>query len=216
MNHSPILFSTPMVRALLEGRKTMTRRIIKSQPPEWAAYPQPAGDGWEWTDRNVDADDLQHWPDYYKPMLCPYGKPGDLLWVRETWHTDEADLIYARAKHEDLMSASPIFYRADPVNNDAGCVWRPSIFMPKWASRITLKITDVRAELLRAITEEDAKSEGAEPVRGQHKFGFLNLWISINGPTGWIDNPWVWVISFEVINQNVLTYMNTNNQQPAC
>lgn len=220
MNERPIIFSAPMVRAILDGRKTQTRRVVKPQPPSWAKYPQPVVDsGWDWTDRDTDADDLLHWPDYYKPLRCPYGVPGDRLRVRETWHTDELDLAYARAayaraKHEDAMSGSPICYAADAVHDNAGCIWRPPIHMPRRASRITLEIVSVRVERVQEISEEDALAEGALefdspttfvdhgmqsvyfPGMGYARAAFIDLWESIHGPDSWSSNPWVWVIEF--------------------
>jgi len=183
MKERPILFSGPMVRAILEGRKTQTRRVVKPQP-------------------GCDPRDDEH----LDMGRCPYGQPGDRLWVREAWHTDERDLEYARAKHEDAMSDSPIYYRADPENDNAGCTWRPSIHMPRWASRITLEITRVRVERLQEISEKDAIAEGADPYLHpvhpgreglRHVDGFRSLWESINGPGSWDANPWVWVIEFK-------------------
>jgi hypothetical protein len=172
----PILFSGPMVRAILDGQKTQTRRIVK---------PQPSIEGQE-------------------PHLvrCPYGVPGDRLWVRETW--GEGGMT---------KPGDPASYAADWP--DAGAIrkWRPSIHMPRWASRIDLEVTAVRVERLQAITEEDARAEGAAHriARGgdlsgalegetpiQHVAHFRDLWDSINGErTPWASNPWVWVVSFK-------------------
>ena len=192
MADRPILFNDAMVRAILSGTKTQTRRLVKPQPPAWAQHPQPAGDGWEWTDRHEDADDLRHWPDYYKPMRCPYGQPGDRLWVREAWR----------------MSAFGPMYRAD---GDDAFGWKPSIHMPRRFSRIDLEVTGVRVERLQQIDEADAEAEGVqqapqpmatmysvdEVLRTRYRQGFAELWESINGPGSWDANPWAWVVEFK-------------------
>jgi hypothetical protein len=138
----------------------------------------------------------------FLPVRCPYGQPGDRLWVREAWSRDEED--------------GALFYRADVgTGNEAddwqrniyegasGYRWKPSIFMPRWASRILLEVTAVRVERLQDISEADAIAEGAPwaacgaPQEGSHKAGFAQLWESINGPNSWDANPWVWVIEFK-------------------
>jgi hypothetical protein len=137
---------------------------------------------------------------------CPYGQVGDRLWVRETWS--------GREGHELHGCTGTYFYFADGENQFGKQIgftymqrerkWRPSIHMPRWASRITLEITSVRVERLRDISESDAKSEGAEPsIVGEDldylKFraGFQTLWESISGPESWDSNPWVWVVEFK-------------------
>lgn len=182
MKERPILFSGQMVREILAGKKTETRRIVKA--PKWSTV-EHAG---------VD-------------FGCPYGAVGSRLWVRETWHTDEPDLERARAKHEDLMPCIPvIYYRADPVNSNAGCRWRPSIFMPRWASRITMEVVDVRVEKLQDISDASAMREGCYhgiPTDGggvSYVGEFFQLWDSINAKRGFpaASNPYVWAIRFEV------------------
>lgn len=193
MKERPIIFSGPMVRAILEGRKTQTRRVMKTPP-----------------DTFEDAASVL--------SACPFGKAGDRLWVRETWsvYTDG----HARGKGDEV-----ILYRADdsaywnmhplehmeaefnPLRDacDFSPKWRPSIHMPRWASRITLEIASVRVELLQAISEADAKAEGTTPdrytdhPRGIYYTAFAELWKSINGPDSWSLNPWVWVIEFEKV-----------------
>lgn len=202
----PILFKGEMVREVLSDRKTQTRRIVK-MPASWDSIVYADfGDGW-WPYKSDDGES----PDYDNnviPLNCPYGKRGDRLYVRETWHTDVLDLIYARAKHEDAMEASPIFYRADLVNNDSGCTWKPSIHMPRWASRITLEITNVRIERLQDISGSDCISEGImerttyPPESDSEEIDrkeYRNLWESINGVGSWDKNPFVWVIEFKRI-----------------
>ena len=164
MKERPILFSTEMVRAILDDRKTMTRRVVKPQPPE------------DWG------------------VKCPYGKIGDVLWVRETFCKYKGDYLY-KADFDPLTRKE--FERDNK--------WKPSIFMPRSASRISLRITNIRVERLNDITEEDAKLEGviypANPVIENYGNGYRTnfrlLWESINGKASWGQNPWVWVIEFE-------------------
>lgn len=153
MTDRPILFSAEMVRAILDGRKTQTRRVIKPQPPAEAEsvlrqlYSQdaPKNDGaWTWWAGKPQKP-------ITKPLFCPYGKPGDLLWVRETWAPLKSGNVDFAADWSDMMQKY------------AG-KWRPSIHMPRWASRITLRITGVRVERLQDISEDDAWAEGATPT----------------------------------------------------
>ncbi|MEW6775371.1 MAG: hypothetical protein AB1405_03715 [Bdellovibrionota bacterium] len=188
----PILFSDQMVRAILDGRKTRTRRVLVPQP-------------------NHPITEISKWRGI---------SHGDRLYVREAWHTDERDLATARAKHEDFMSPSPIFYRAteEVENPDAGWIWRPSIHMPRWASRILLEVEEIWPERLQDITEEEAGAEGVEPrfemsgadfiagkpVDPTYRIGFKHLWDEINGKRAgeiysWKANPWVAVITFEMV-----------------
>ncbi len=180
MKERPILMSAPMVRAILEGRKTQTRRVYKP--------------------REVDNVEDPHGALFAFPT--PYGSPGDRLWVRETWSHDAHDLDTCRAAHED---ASPgigygPYYRSTEVAPDT-LRWKPSIFMPRWASRITLEVTEVRVQRLQEISEDDAKAEGCEPS-GSAGFAtarglYAALWDSINGARApWPSNPWVWAITF--------------------
>jgi hypothetical protein len=176
MKERPILFSGPMILAILAGAKTKTRRVAK----EFDGMP------------NLDVI-LKRFP---RQNGCPYGVPGDRLWVRETF----AWLADGTGCPDD----AGVLYRAtDPGWDDeeTGLRWRPSIFMPRAASRILLEITDLRVERLQAISEADAKAEGApleQPVMGPpcHVLGFLNIWETINGAGSWDANPWVWVVSF--------------------
>ena len=188
MKERPILFSGPMVRAILEGRKTMTRRVVKPQPSKSC---------------NVDSETACE----ILAKGCPYGDPGDKLWVRETF----CETANVRGDGHYLCR-----YRAgDEYDKIVECAgpWKPSIFMPRWASRITLEITSVRVERLQKINAVDAIAEGIEPTREQPGhfnwkwYGLNNaqcnavmsfemLWIMINGPESWDANPWVWVIKF--------------------
>lgn len=188
MKERPILFSGPMVRAILDGRKTQTRRIVKPQPvPQ--LYPNTEdvyfvdwhGKQWWW---NCQRDH----PNFFE-KACPYGQPGGQIWVRETWR------VFGGREYEYQHERSSVIYRADSEMRgpDYGvCAeWRPSIFMPRWASRITLEITAVRVERLQDISEEDAKAEGFT-----HREHFIRLWDSINSVTTFDTDPWVWVIEF--------------------
>lgn len=216
MKERPILFSAPMVKALLEGRKTQTRRIVKPQPriftPEydrqWHVNAIPPGGGlpelWSWWEGPA------HGQTCYHTAKCPYGVPGDELWVRETWmEVSDPDtlkpsgrVIY-RATHE---GREPIRCDGDGFqvwnkDNSAASAWKPSIHMPRWASRISLVVKSVRVERLQDISEEDALAEGVPTQTSSYRRQFAYLWDSINGDTGpnsWIGNPWVWVIEFEV------------------
>jgi len=192
----PILFSGAMVRAILDGTKTQTRRVMK----DWVKHPHlfeanttiQCNQGVAcWV--RADMRDSLGGPCYIQSR-CPYGQPGDRLWVRETWaHTD-----YER---EGPFQNCTI-YRADGEDGvwDApGYRWRPSIHMPRWASRITLEITGVRVEQVQDITPDDAYAEGIREVYYEHAVGaFRVLWDSINAARGygWASNPWVWVVEF--------------------
>ncbi len=206
MNKKPILFSAAMVLAILEGRKTQTRRVINPQPKY--GLKQGALDP-HWYD--TEYDDAAHTGDYVK---CPYGQTGDRLWVRETWKCEELepygeDGVRFRADGvfrgiENSREASQKWMDA----NREGGKWRPSIFMPRWASRITLEVVNVRVERVRDIKDDDAKAEGATldnsgRLEGVGNFvdGFAILWDKINKARGfgWDVNPWVWVVEFKVV-----------------
>lgn len=192
-----------MVRALLEGRKSQTRRIIKpltKRHPLVNLKEHAVGEHKEHYSGRFDdpmswgfvcADDgadmlLGQWLN-----LCPYGQPGDLLWVRETF--------------KPIHSGDPsrgAEYRAERVKDDIS--WKPGIHMPRWASRLTLRITEIRVQRLKDIDGLDALAEGIDrefetaPWRT-----YLKLWNSIHGEGAWQQNPWVWAITFEVIKANV-------------
>lgn len=208
----PILFSGPMVRAILEGRKTQTRRTVKLAD-SWDVFPNYAGECWPVRKRG---NELQR-------MRCPYGQVGDRLWVRETWMPFDEDHRIGECWHA---------YRADTTEEGeeirkeyirAGYKyqWRPSIHMPRWASRITLKIFDIRVERLQSISNDDCVAEGitangkgvrmsdgsyAQAGRFEAKSStvrqlYSELWETINGPGSWSANPWVWVVSFRRVEQ---------------
>lgn len=219
MKERPILFSGEMVRAILDGRKTQTRRVVKRIPctcgnwePEEMCRRTP--EGWQATGHSgvwwcaVCASEQD-------AVRCPYGVPGDRLWVRETWGRNGC-------------SCCPVHYKATEPNwefesGDPYWRWRPSIHMPRWASRITLEITGVRVERLQEISEHDAWCEGvresqraispvaAVPVFWDYFLGvpnymrasdsFSSLWSKINGLGSWEKNPWVWVIEFKRVEE---------------
>lgn len=201
MKDKPILFSAPMVQAILRGDKTQTRRIIKGVGND---NHMTLRKGAEITTHVLEA--VNH------DGLIPF-KKGDHLWVRETWRT------IARldgVKPSEIPVNTMVSYDADyPTEPNNGCrgVGRPSIFMPRWASRITLKVEDVRVELLRNITEYDAQAEGCAPAfedefgivgsKPYYKYGFRQLWNSLNEQRGygWDANPWVVAVSFQQIKQ---------------
>lgn len=177
MKERPILFSGEMVRAILGGRKTQTRRLnglaeINKNPDQWRF------DGFDGKYAVFDSG-----YDVLK-IKCPYGEIGDRLWVRETWCFDGFDVIY-KATH------------------DCDIKWKPSIFMPRWASRVNLEITNRRLERLQDITEKDAQAEGMDPYNYYYDNTineFKHLWKTINGSESWDINPWVRVVEFKKIN----------------
>ncbi|WP_171884937.1 MULTISPECIES: ASCH domain-containing protein [Serratia] len=222
MKERPVIFNGEMVRAILDGRKTQTRRVMKPQP-------EPCYRGGHWWPSNAFKtmlhieEQMQNGAGGWGGLAgdaCPFGQVGDRLWVRETFaghYLDDdqiQDIKDGRDKAEDLCE-----YRAD-YSDDADCVdgWTPSIHMPRWASRITLEITAVRVERLNDISEEDAKAEGVKPAgdmlpdypdtfltpKGDFataKVAFQRLWQSIYGEESWSANPWVWVIEFKQVSE---------------
>ena len=207
-NIHPILFSTDMVKAILEGRKTQTRRIIKPQPDEGGvSFMKNPPLRWEETTR-----------EQWKPWMwnndrgehisknCPYGKPGDLLWVRETW-----------AKHSTLPGAYEYLERVAGTNLQYQHKWKPSIHMPYEAARIKLIVKRVWVERLNIINWDDATAEGVEQFLDPNSPFYENyvdytgtdlycyspissyesLWTKINGPKSWASNPWVWCVEFK-------------------
>lgn len=197
----PILFSGPMVRAILDGKKTQTRRIVKTPANDWPeSYALGVHQGVWGIHEDVDDAEARVWRG-----RCPYGLVGDRLWVREAHYVE-------RAGYED-GSGRFILFRASEPEAPVG-KWTPSIRMPRWASRITLAITDIRLQRLQEITEEDAIAEGAavqlnpdydddDPMDDEqysHVAGYQQIWNEINGPDSWEANPWVWAIGFDRSN----------------
>lgn len=193
MKERPILFSAPMVRALLAGTKTQTRRVFKL--PRGCSWYEALGG--EAAGQIQDDEGPGWW--HVEEQRCPYGQPGDRLWVRESFC-------------EDPLSFGAL-YRADGELDEqalnAGGKWRPSIHMPRWASRITLEVSGVRVERLQDINEADCIAEGCTGGHGSIPgYGYNAtplehyhwLWNSINGPVSWEANPWVWVVEFKRLN----------------
>ncbi|EPQ7144198.1 hypothetical protein N8V20_02120 [Enterobacter hormaechei subsp. steigerwaltii] len=205
MKEHGMIFNGEMVRAILDGRKTQTRRVMKVQP----------SDGFHPTHNGYDLDLNAHWytpgvvdkNGYLQPAkkyvfgvadenegyACPFGAVGDRIWVRETFSPVP--------DHEEPAGCSAILYAAD--GNGPYGKWVPSIHMPRWASRITLEITGVRVERLNSISDSDASKEGcciADMESGDCLSDvFARLWTSIYGDESWKVNPWVWVIEFKVV-----------------
>jgi hypothetical protein len=211
MVEKPILFSGEMVRAILAGRKTQTRRVVTNVPHATncklrSARQIDGGRDWEFmvVDKNGD---------FANAAACPYGKPGDQLWVRETWQ-QVGELGPERWTFEvPTEGEGRLLYAAD-IDEEEPPKWRPSIHMPRWASRLTLTLKTVRVERLNEISEADAKAEGVnggclvcghnapcgcDTPSPDHRDSFIGLWDSINATRGyaWDANPWVWVVEFE-------------------
>jgi len=233
LKSKPILFSGPMVRAIFEGRKFVTRRIIKPQPEFESGYEAPhehqVGVMWK-------SDEAHLIDDFVK--MSPYGKRGDLLWVRENC-----------AYGNQLEACNDLVLYAADYDREVSWRWKPSIHMHRWASRITLVIKDIRVERLQDISEEDAKFEGVftddqRPEEHDYKNNsilctrcagtglhndvgpnlgvifdvdctkcdtnkkkFKNLWGAINGFESWDTNPWLWVVDFMPYQCNIDEYM---------
>lgn len=209
MTERPILFSGEMVRSIRAGRKTQTRRVGSFQKNDATElgvdYIGHATKGTvaQATYRAFPKGGTARWA----LCECPYGIPGDRLWVRETW------LNNALAGYEPVC-----FYRADDADKPTDRKWKPAIFMPRSASRITLAIEALRAERVRDITAHDAKAEGIQlRPNGEDWLAtdFANLWDSINGKKHpWRSNPWVWVIEFKDISNGPDQLSGDSNQKP--
>lgn len=217
----PILFSAPMIRAILDGRKGQTRRVVKPQPvlPEGCDFqmPGPRSAAAMVVRRNPHkcdspayeaGPDTRWFPD--SAIRCPYGVPGDRLWVRESWYYDLPPHKLPSTK-PDGFNPDDLYFRADgeccQQIPECSCAevgkpkWRPGMFLPRWASRLTLLVNSVRVERLHDISERDAKAEGTTVYDGGvcYRDGYSALWDRINGPGSWAANPWVWVVGFERI-----------------
>jgi len=201
MKQHPILFSTPMVQAILQGNKTQTRRIKNlnqvNECPE------------KWNFKEMDTIITLNNKHIHGAIFslnetshriingCPYGNLGDILWVRETW------------KNNNFPQCGGYYeYKADcdyPEAKFNKGIWKPSIHMPKSACRIWLLITDIRVERLQSISEQDAIAEGAMTLTPSDNLPAIvryhMLWDIINGPDSWTQNPWVWVIEFKRVEK---------------
>lgn len=181
MKEHPIIFSTPMVQALLSGKKTQTRRIIKPQPKIL-----------------LGSKSKGYWPDIPR-VKCPYGEPGHLLWVRET---------HAITYSTGPSMKRTVWYKADnpQIPERVSFKWHPSIHMPKGAGRIWLEVLKIRVERVQQITNADAVAEGVQTL-GLYpgydismKGHFNGLWTLINGADSWETNPFVWVVEFKLLS----------------
>ena len=217
MKEKPMIFSVPMVRAILEGRKSQTRRIIN--PDTW----NPASSEFSGRFRLGAYSDKIGLQAYFEHLdtgnwfgtKCPYGQPGDRLWVKEnfSWYGCEYD-------------QSEVAYKAD-TDYPPPCFpkWKSSRYMPRWASRITLEITGIRVERLQDISGQDAIAEGIDRIGGNTSCcpwrnyriseasemplhcstptrSYMTLWELLNGPGSWDKNPWVWVIEFSRVDND--------------
>lgn len=203
MKERPILFSGAMVRVLLNGKKTQTRRIVKPQPERNDKGTLMWGTGRRTGMQRFGVDGLDVPPGVF--ARCPYGKPGDRLWVREAFMHEPADYCWEASVSIPCRPAVTT-YRADYPNSQPGEGWKPSIHMPRALSRITLEITAVRVERLQGISAADALAEGVNVHPDFHGkpdtsiYGpvqaYRDLWEQINGPDSWDANPWVWAVEF--------------------
>jgi hypothetical protein len=206
MKERPILMSGPLVLATLADRKWKTRRVIVPQPPRQLFL--------------VDQNDFNTWvlasrdnpnkPDWSFSIHCPYGRVGDRLWVRETWAYVPATAYRASAGVQQTADPTDpdhaAIYRAGWDRSNPGTRWRPSIHMPRWASRLIVEITDIQVEQLQQISLDDMRAEGIRPDqeasllwRESLADNFRALWDAINAKRGygWPVNPWVWVVSYK-------------------
>jgi hypothetical protein len=213
----PILFSAPMVRAILAGTKTVTRRIVHERSPHWVVDERDDGTPWLMVARDSVRGANLH-DAAWLPATCPYGAPGDRLWVRETHFAEKAhapddypSIHYAADMEErqhDGHSISP------PIGKSRhNGPWTPSIHMRRAYSRLILEATAVRVERLQDVSDEDAAAEGVEPDtriildgtgsthERHHRMAFARLWDGINGKrASWASNPFVWVVTFKRID----------------
>lgn len=193
MNDKAIIFSAPMVRAILAGRKTQTRRVVKMDPTRGYV-------------KNVRGYDLWHYSDPEAVRACPFGPIGRHLWVRETW---------APCIGGACAPGNPTLYRADdePVYNEL--TWCSPIYMPRWASRITLEVTEIRLQRLNEISEQDAVAEGFaahpyymadgskdEMMSFAAVDDFATFWANMHGEESLRANPWVWAVTFKQVETN--------------
>jgi hypothetical protein len=204
MKERPILFSGDMVRAVLGGPKSVTRRVVKPQPPEDCDTPLFDGSGYGFFYDGLDEDGncFDQWPDGDSGIACPYGRPGDRLWVRETMYVDRGRETLCYAVDGTAVPRGCFAWEAWMHSYGLAPRKVPSIHMPRWASRLTLEVTDVRVERVRDISVADCRAEGVDGGEGTTELGwrysFGSLWNSINQSRGygWNENPWVWCLSF--------------------
>lgn len=224
MKERPLIFSGPMVQAMLDGKKTQTRRIIKPQPHDDPSSSMP------WVDDGPTPSGVGRCGHSLTTSECPYGQPGDRLWVRETWAENPGKMHHDDPKVVYKTDFDGFYSTLEPWGK-----WKPSIHMPRWASRITLEITNIRVERLQDISIADVLEEGLRcpdcgytridaqrhadhaicinrwlqesktKTVGEHAAvsAYRDLWDSIKRKhrCSWAENPWVWVIEFEVVKK---------------
>lgn len=215
MIERPILFQGAMVRAILAGTKTQTRRLVKPQTAVSHHYLQPmfgkSPDGHEFGTPGLWREVGPDYPDGPEDdRRCPYGAPGDRLWVREAWGFDSGVRgDFRPLDRQDLSGMDLLTHTLYSADGGEAPRWRPSIHMPRWASRITLEVTSVRAERLQSISDDDAidegiSREGLSIIRGSARQRFAELWDDINGKRApWASNPWLWVVSFRRVTNAI-------------
>ncbi|MBK0003393.1 hypothetical protein [Erwinia sp. S38] len=224
MKERGIIFNAEMLRAILDGRKTQTRRIIKPQPE----LTKGSGFSWNGAVYGAGSDDAETNRNFAH-VKCPYGQLGDRLWVRETWqaihdYCNESGNVDERRYPRSIPKQRgnywhPVYAESwgNECREDRQFPWRPAIHMPRWASRITLEITGVRVERLNSVSEEDAQREGVQPLQGGYwkhyqpiewtqfqlsaRGSLATLWNSIYGDDSWWANLWVWVVEFKRVEQ---------------
>ncbi|EIF6083277.1 hypothetical protein H7380_001302 [Salmonella enterica] len=203
MKELGMIFNAEMVRAILDGRKTQTRRVLATYQDAVKFCPE-----WDVNGKQIfivlGEKDHTGMNPVITAIPCPFGQPGDRVWVRETFRvhsraTDVATLVYrasVRNSWTEQTHRVPVAVCNKPATPEK---WTPSIHMPRWASRITLEITGVRVERLNSITESDAEAEGVTDTGFGDLLvdGYRYLWKSIYGEESWAANPWVWVIEFK-------------------
>jgi hypothetical protein len=229
MTERPIIMQPESVRAILEGRKTKTRRVVKPQPEnDGSGGVMREADSWIWRGGRAllragygapYVHTGRHAMERAMLKVCPYGVPGDRLWVRETWalgRTQQEDgkrEVHERWTKPRKDLKAPVLYRANQLFNDGDHNWKSPRFMPRWACRLVLELVKVRVELLGEITENDARAEGifsvpwrtfpgngwtsdeGQPVSETAVRAFEDLWHSIHG--AWLPETWVWVLEFK-------------------
>jgi len=212
MKYRSIIFSSEMVRAILEKRKTQTRRVLML--PRWSTGLWEHFELEDGADENIPMTICQN-TGCLAQIQCPYGKPGDRMWVKETWGIDPNDWFPNPSPWDINFMLNKIQYKADWGNEPYHWGWHPSIFMPRWASRLTLEIVNISLEHLQDISEEDAVAEGCHhniglvpaPMEPPEYDGisarqdYRELWDFLNAKRGhpWEANDWIWRIEFKVI-----------------
>ncbi|WP_210526314.1 hypothetical protein [Rubellimicrobium arenae] len=214
MTDRPIIFSGPMVRALLAGTKTQTRRMLRPQP-QWLEGGSGFSAGWDWGPLSCWSNDAD-----FAEAATPHVRylAGDRLWVRESWAPNLGTTRGNEYRADHGQSAG--VYAWDLASGDQAIRvdrWHPSIHMPRWASRLTLTVSAVRVQRLQEISEEDARAEGVPPQwladelgedeRGGKTLtavtGFRDLWTSLHGASAWDANPWIVALTFTVEHRNI-------------